>query len=93
MRVRLAISFILAFVMTINPATAAERACRQSLSNFYHCPDGKSPSPQPTTSPSSRTCIIRVSQTFGRVQTTRRPKRRSLLEPVGRAFQMVIRVR
>jgi hypothetical protein len=61
MRVRLATSFVFALVVTINPAMAAERACRPSLSNFYHCPDSNSPSAQPTTSPSSRTCHPSVS--------------------------------
>ena len=61
MRLRLATSFVFALVVTINPAMAAERACRPSLSNFYHCPDSNSPSAQPTTSPSSRTCHPSVS--------------------------------
>ena len=61
MRLRLAASFVFALVAIINPAAATERACRPSLSNFYHCPDSKSPSPQPTTSPSSRTCHPSVS--------------------------------
>jgi hypothetical protein len=61
MRLRLAASFVFALVAIINPAAAAERACRPSLSNFYHCPDSKSPSAQPTTSPSSRTCHPSVS--------------------------------
>jgi hypothetical protein len=61
MRLRLAASFVLALVAIINPAAATERACRPSLSNFYHCPDSKSPSAQPTTAPSSRTCHPSVS--------------------------------
>jgi len=61
MRLRLAASFVFALVAIINPAVATERACRPSLSNFYHCPDSKSPSAQPTTSPSSRTCHPSVS--------------------------------
>jgi hypothetical protein len=61
MRATLATSFVFALVVTINPAMAAERACRPSLSNFYHCPDSKSSSAQPTTSPSSRTCHPSVS--------------------------------
>ena len=61
MRVRLVASLVIALVVTINPAMTAERACRPSLSNFYHCPDSKSPSAQPTASPSSRTCHPSVS--------------------------------
>lgn len=52
---------ILAFVAL--PATAADRACRPSLSNFYHCPD-TSPSATPTTktaTPSGRVCHPSVS--------------------------------
>jgi hypothetical protein len=62
MRVLLVASLAITFVATTNPAMTAERACRPSLSNFYHCPDSKgastqpSTSTQPTTSSSSRTC-------------------------------------
>ena len=61
MRLRSAASFVFALVAIINPAVATERACRPSLSNFYHCPDSKSPSTPPTASPSSRTCHPSVS--------------------------------
>jgi hypothetical protein len=61
MRLRLAIAFVFGLVAIVNPAVATERACRPSLSNFYHCPDSKSPSAPPTTSPSSRTCHPSVS--------------------------------
>ena len=39
-------------------AAAAERACRPSLSNFYHCPDTSKPVTKTikTTSPSDRAC-------------------------------------
>jgi hypothetical protein len=35
------------------PSSAAERACRPSLSNMYHCPDTSKPAP-PTTKPAPR---------------------------------------
>jgi hypothetical protein len=38
------------------PATAAERACRPSLSNMYHCPDISKPQPTERTSNSERPC-------------------------------------
>lgn len=40
------------------PASAAERACRPSLSNMYHCPNTSKPAPRATerTSNSARPC-------------------------------------
>jgi hypothetical protein len=40
------------------PASAAERACRPSLSNWYHCPDTSKPAPRTTerTPTSNRPC-------------------------------------
>lgn len=58
--IALALFAILAFATS--PAGAAERACRPSLSNFYHCPDTSAPATKPTTkttktaSPSGRAC-------------------------------------
>lgn len=46
------------------PATAADRACRPSLSNFYHCPDDASSTAAPTTKiakPSGRACVPSIS--------------------------------
>ena len=45
------------------PASATDRACRPSLSNFYHCPDDTT-SATPTTKvakPSGRACVPSVS--------------------------------
>jgi hypothetical protein len=54
--ITLAILAILAFGWSA--AFAAERACRPSLSNWYHCPDTSKPAPQATerTSNSKRPC-------------------------------------
>jgi hypothetical protein len=58
--IALALFAILAFATS--PAGAAERACRPSLSNFYHCPDTSAPATKTTTkttktaSPSGRAC-------------------------------------
>jgi hypothetical protein len=45
------------------PANAAERACRPSLSNLYHCPDKSAPAsnPTPAASTSGRACHPSVS--------------------------------
>jgi hypothetical protein len=37
------------------PAFSAERACRPSLSNAYHCPDKSKPASRPSASPSKTT--------------------------------------
>ena len=90
MRLRSAASFVFALVAIINPAVATERACRPSLSNFYHCPDSKSPSTPPTASPSSRACHPSVSN-FWTCPNNAPRKGQPPLEPVGRVYQMVIR--
>ena len=68
---------IVAFVAL--PATAADRACRPSLSNFYHCPD-TSPSATSTTktaAPSSRVCHPSVSNLWTCPDKSR-PRRKSV---------------
>ena len=54
--IALALLAILAFATS--PAAAAERACRPSLSNGYHCPDASAPAKRPTqpTRTSGRAC-------------------------------------
>ena len=54
--IALALLAILAFATS--PAAAAERACRPSLSNGYHCPDASAPANRPTqpTRTSGRAC-------------------------------------
>ena len=43
MKPRLAFVLLATFAVVGSPAIAADRACRPSLSNFYHCPDTSSP--------------------------------------------------
>jgi hypothetical protein len=54
--IALALLAILAFALS--PAAAAERACRPSLSNAYHCPDTSAPEKRSTlpTTTSGRAC-------------------------------------
>jgi hypothetical protein len=54
--IALALLTILAFATS--PAAVAERACRPSLSNGYHCPDASAPAKRPTqpTRTSGRDC-------------------------------------
>jgi hypothetical protein len=50
MKPRLAFVLLATFAVVGSPAIAADRACRPSLSNFYHCPDTSSPTTKaPTT--------------------------------------------
>jgi hypothetical protein len=39
----LAVALLITLGVIVTTATAEERACRPSLSNFYHCPDTSSP--------------------------------------------------
>ena len=57
----LSIAFILTFDFT--PMIAAERACRPSLSNFYHCPDSNSSSSTAAgrTANTTKKCVPSVS--------------------------------
>ena len=50
------------FVLSLGfiPAITAERACRPSLSNFYHCPDNTTPS-STGSSRATRKCVPSVS--------------------------------
>ena len=81
--IALALLAILAFATS--PAAAVERACRPSLSNFYHCPDTSAPAPKPTptTSTSRRACRPSVSNLWTCPETSR--SRRRSVEASGRA--------
>ena len=59
--VPLATGLILSFCFT--PVMTAERACRPSLSNFYHCPDNNTASPAPSSRATNATkkCVPSVS--------------------------------
>ena len=81
--IALALLAILAFATS--PAAAADRACRPSLSNLYHCPDTSAPAPKPTptTSTSRRACVPSVSNLWTCPETSR--SRRRSVEAPGRA--------
>jgi hypothetical protein len=61
------------------PASAAERACRPSLSNMYHCPGTSKPAPQPTerTSNSQRPCRPSLSNLWTCPGTSKAQQRSS----------------
>jgi hypothetical protein len=73
--VALALLAVLAFATS--PAAASERACRPSLSNFYHCPDTSAPvtKPEKTISPSGRACRPSLSN-FWTCPGTSQPARK-----------------
>jgi hypothetical protein len=63
MKIPLTLVLVTILVPLAFPASAADRACRPSLSNFYHCPDASS-SAAPTTKvakPSGRACVPSIS--------------------------------
>ena len=69
--------------LACTPASAAERACRPSLSNWYHCPDTSKPAQKPktTTTTSERPCRPSLSNLWtcpdaskARQRTTRASK-------------------
>ena len=61
------------------PASAAERACRPSLSNMYHCPGTSKHAPQPTerTSNSQRPCRPSLSNLWTCPGTSKAQQRSS----------------
>jgi hypothetical protein len=65
MKFRLALLLSAAFVLTFGftPMMAAERACRPSLSNFYHCPDSNTTSSTASgrTANTTKKCVPSVS--------------------------------
>ncbi len=50
---RLAFALMVVLACSALPANAAERACRPSLSNFYHCPDASKPAAKTKTTSAS----------------------------------------
>lgn len=75
MKTHLALALVAILTFCVSTATAADRACRPSLSNFYHCP-GTSP-PATKTAPTSVTSP-NTSQSRQRGASTARPCRPSL---------------
>ena len=47
MKTPLTVATLAVLALVALPATAAERACRPSLSNMYHCPDNAPSAPKP----------------------------------------------
>ena len=79
----LALSAIL--IVPALQATAEERACRPSLSNFYHCPDTSSPTTNNTkaTGPAvsakpGRTCTPSLSNGYSCAPTSKSANRASV---------------
>ena len=62
MKMPIALALLAIVAFAASPA-AAERACRPSLSNLYHCPDTSAPATKaaPTASTSGRACRPSVS--------------------------------
>ena len=58
MKTPIALALLAISAFAASPATAAERACRPSLSNAYHCPDTSAPAKRttPATRTSGRAC-------------------------------------
>jgi hypothetical protein len=77
MKTRIALALTILALVTA-PAAAAERTCRPSLSNFYHCPDTSAPATRPTqtTSTSGRACRPSISNVWT-CPGTSQPRRRS----------------
>jgi hypothetical protein len=67
-----ALALLAILALATSPA-AAERACRPSLSNMYHCPDASTPAAKPTktTNPSGRACRPSLSNLWTCPDTSR----------------------
>ena len=78
MKTPIALAFLAIFAFATSPAAAAERACRPSLSNAYHCPDTSAPvtRSRQTTRTSDRECHPSLSNLWTCPDTSQ-PRRRS----------------
>jgi hypothetical protein len=78
MKTPIAIALLAILALAASPAAATERACRPSLSNFYHCPDTSAPATKSkeTTGPSGRACRPSVSN-FWTCPGTSQPRQKS----------------
>ena len=63
MKTWLAVPLVTMSVLSLGftPVVAAERACRPSLSNFYHCPDSSTPSSTTSSTRTTKKCVPSVS--------------------------------
>jgi hypothetical protein len=78
MRTLIALAVAIMAIATY-PAAAAERTCRPSLSNGYHCPDSSTNAPKSSTetaNPSGRACRPSLSN-FWTCPETSQPNRRT----------------
>jgi len=78
MKTPIALALLATLAFATSPAGAAERACRPSLSNFYHCPDTAKPQAKTTETPSSsgRACRPSLSNLWT-CPGTSQPSRKS----------------
>lgn len=78
MKTPIALALLATLAFATSPAGAAERACRPSLSNFYHCPDTAKPAAKTTKTPSSsgRACRPSLSN-FWTCPGTSQPSQKS----------------
>jgi hypothetical protein len=78
MKMPIALALLAMLAFATSPATAADRACRPSLSNMYHCPDTSAPAAKParTTTASGRACHPSISN-FWTCPDTSKPSRGS----------------
>jgi len=74
MKTYLAFALVTLLAFSASTAAAAERACRPSLSNFYHCPDKSSPTTK--TAPPSTTTSRQSTRQPAPPNTTSEPVQR-----------------
>ena len=85
MKSLLAVALLITLGVIVSTATAEERPCRPSLSNFYHCPETSSPTTNNTkaTGPAvsakpRRTCTPSLSNGYSCAPTSKSANRASV---------------
>jgi hypothetical protein len=84
MKTPIALALLAILALSASPAAAAERACRPSLSNAYHCPDASAPAKRSTqsTRTSGRACRPSLSNLWTCPDTSQpRPRSASIDRP------------
>lgn len=84
MKAPIAVALLAILAFATSPALAAERACRPSLSNAYHCPDKSAPEKRSTqkTTRSGRVCQPSLSNLWTCPDTSQpRPRSASTSRP------------
>jgi len=76
MKTWLAVPLVTMSVLSLGftPVIAAERACRPSLSNFYHCPDTTTPSSTASGGRATKKCVPSVSNLWTCPGTSNPPR-------------------